>query len=80
MATIHVRDIPDDVYRALRERAGRAGRSLSSELRRIVTDAVRPRPSLEEVIRGVEEVRRTFSLGAEKSDAVDRALGEDRRR
>jgi plasmid stability protein len=80
MATIHVRDIPDDVYEALRERAGRSGRSLSSELRRIVTDAVRLRPALDDVIREVEEIRRSFTLDPGAGDALDRALAEDRRR
>ena len=80
MATIHVRDIPDDVYAALRERAGRSGRSLSAELRRIVTEAVRARPALDDVVREVEEIRRSYAIEPGGGDALDRALSEDRRR
>jgi plasmid stability protein len=80
MATIHVRDIPDDVYQALRERAGRAGRSLSAELRRIVTESVRARPPIDEVVREIEEIRRKYSLATGVRDAVDQALDEDRGR
>jgi plasmid stability protein len=31
MATLHVRNVPDDVYEALRARAEREGRSMSAE-------------------------------------------------
>lgn len=36
MAAFHLRDIPDDLYARLRERAQRNGRSVNAELLRIV--------------------------------------------
>jgi plasmid stability protein len=80
MATIHVRDIPDDVYAALRKRAGRAGRSMSAELRKILTEAVQPKPSLEQVVREIEEIRRSFAVERGGRGFIERALAKDRGR
>jgi plasmid stability protein len=80
MATIHVRDIPDDVYSALRERAGRSRRSMSAELRLILTEAVRPRPAVEDVVREIDRIRRTCSVERGGRNFIDRALDRDRGR
>lgn len=43
--TLHsltTRQVPDRVYRALRERAARHGRSMEAEVRAILNDAVEP--------------------------------------
>ncbi len=45
MATIQIRNVPDDVYRELRKRAGAAGQSLQEYLlRRLSAEASRPSP------------------------------------
>ena len=80
MATIHVRDVPDDVYSELRERASRAGRSMSAELRQIVTEAVRPKPPLEQMLRDIDEIRRTCSVESGGRGFIDRELAKDRGR
>ena len=36
MATLYVRDVPDELYDALRERAGAEGRSISAEAVRLL--------------------------------------------
>lgn len=42
MATLYVRDVPDELYDALRERAGAEGRSISAEalhlLKRVIEE------------------------------------------
>lgn len=46
MAMITVRNLPDEVHRALRVRAARHGRSTEAEVREILSNAVRPRDRL----------------------------------
>jgi plasmid stability protein len=42
MASIVVRNLPDEVHRALRVRAAKNGRSTEAEIREILQTAVRP--------------------------------------
>lgn len=42
MAILTVRNVPDDVHRALRLRAAQHGRSTESEVRDILANAVKP--------------------------------------
>lgn len=42
MAILTVRNVPDDVHRALRMRAARHGRSTEAEVREILAAAVKP--------------------------------------
>ena len=42
MATLTVRNLPDDVHRALRMRAARHGRSTEAEIRDILEKAAKP--------------------------------------
>lgn len=42
MATVTVRNLPDEVHRALRVRAARHGRSTEAEIRDILEATVRP--------------------------------------
>ncbi|MGC2854936.1 FitA-like ribbon-helix-helix domain-containing protein [Novispirillum sp. DQ9] len=42
MAMLTVRNLPDEVHRALRVRAAQHGRSAEAEVRAILEDAVRP--------------------------------------
>jgi len=42
MASVTVRNLPDEVHRALRVRAARHGRSTEAEIREILEVAVRP--------------------------------------
>ncbi len=41
MASLSIRDLPDDVHRRLRIRAARAGRSMEAEVRAILESATR---------------------------------------
>ena len=49
MATIQVRDIPDDVYETIRRRAAAAGQSLQSYMREQVV-ALGSRPTRQEIL------------------------------
>jgi plasmid stability protein len=42
MANVHVRNLPDEVHRALRVRAAHHGRSTEAEIREILEAAVHP--------------------------------------
>lgn len=42
MASITIRNVPDDVHRALRVRAAQHGRSAEAEIREILERAVKP--------------------------------------
>lgn len=43
MASITVRNVPDETHRALRVRAAQNGRSTEAEIREILEEAVRPK-------------------------------------
>lgn len=46
MATLTVRNLPDEVHRALRVRAARHGRSTEAEVRALLEEAVKPQERL----------------------------------
>ena len=46
MAAITVRNLPDEVHRALRVRAAQNGRSTEAEIREILKEAVKPKDRL----------------------------------
>jgi antitoxin FitA len=55
MATIQVREVPEDLYEVLRRRARRAGQSLQAYMRDQVV-ALAERPTKEEAIERIEGV------------------------
>lgn len=58
MATITIKEIPDDVYAALKERAKRNRRSINSEVIYVIEQAVRSRPiDVEATIAEARELR-----------------------
>ena len=57
MATIHVRNVPDDLYAALRARAKRENRSLNAETIAILRRALHPRRDPEDVLEGLRALR-----------------------
>ena len=46
MANLSIRNLPDEVHRALRVRAARNGRSTEAEVRAILEDSVKPETRL----------------------------------
>ena len=57
MATLFVKDFPDDVYEALKDRARENGRSLAAEVRVILQQAVPRRRSQKEVAESIRRFR-----------------------
>jgi plasmid stability protein len=57
MATLYVKDVPDSLYRALKDRADRNGRSISAEVRQILEMTVPPRRSRSEVVAAIEKLQ-----------------------
>ena len=57
MATLFVKDFPDDVYEALKERARYNGRSLAAEVRFLLQQAVPRRRSQKEVAESIRRFR-----------------------
>jgi plasmid stability protein len=57
MATLFVKDFPDDVYEALKDRARANGRSLAAEVRVMLQQALPPRRSQREVAESIRKFR-----------------------
>lgn len=73
---IQIRNVPDDVHRALKVKAVEAGMSLSDFLRREVT-SIAQRPSIDELL---ERIKRRGSVAvSEDSASAVRAEREARR-
>lgn len=66
MATLTIRNVPDHVKQALRERAAANGVSMEEELRRIVADSADARRPRKSTISSEEILRRADMLDAEK--------------
>ena len=78
MATLTVRDLPDDIRTQLRIRAAQNGRSMEAEVRRVLEQAVRQEPTLpvaDRVRRMQAEVAKWIPKG---SYTVDDFLREKR--
>ena len=78
MATIQVRDIPEDAYEVIRKRARAAGRSIQSYMRDWVVDFA-TRPTTEEILATMESVRSTSDRPGPTREAVLADLDADRR-
>jgi plasmid stability protein len=71
MATLHIRNVPEEVVVILKRRAALAGRSLNAEVVRILSDAEpRPRRSLEEVLESVRRRAERMNLAPDVADDV----------
>lgn len=78
MATIQVRDLPEDAYETLRRRARREGRSLQSYMREQVL-ALAARPTKAELVERIEDgLARWGGSGASAQTLAD-GLTADRR-
>lgn len=78
MATLNIRNLPDEVHRELRLRAARHNRSMEAEARAILGEACRPRKSTEEIVRQVQAWI-DEQYGANKPSGVVEDLIRERR-
>jgi antitoxin FitA len=75
MATLHVRNVPEDVYEALRTRAEREGRSINAETIAVLRESLRP--SAEDLLAEIESLRATTMLPT-GAFAPERIIRRDR--
>jgi plasmid stability protein len=75
VATIQVRDVPDDVAEVLRRRAEAAGRSLQSYMREQII-ALAQRRDRAEVLAVIEQVLAEDSGPGLTSDLIHASLGD----
>ena len=62
--TLHIRNVPKDVFEALRERARERGTSMNTEVIEILDEAFRyKRRSFEEVMASLEELSKEINFG-----------------
>ena len=74
--SLSIKDVPDDLARALRQRAERNHRSIQGELMHILETAVQPKPfRAKELVQRIKELR--FSSPADGTAIVREA--RDRR-
>jgi plasmid stability protein len=69
--TLHIRNVPEDVYNALRGLAEREGRSLNSLVARLLSDAVARERRGGELMRRLDELRAEFLLPDEAPKPED---------
>lgn len=78
MAVLTVRNLPDEVHRALRLRATQHGRSTEAEVRAILESVVKP-PERMKLGSLLQEMSRRAGLTNEDVDELERNLARDRR-
>ncbi len=80
MATLTIRNLPDEIYDRLRTRAAHNKRSMEAEARDIVSAAVRPTSeSAAEAIRRMQELVARLPKKNQDSFTVDKFLAERRK-
>ena len=62
MATLYVRDVPEKLYKRLRARARRNGRSLNAEVLELIDEAVLRELSSEEITERLAELAAEIDL------------------
>jgi plasmid stability protein len=76
MAVLNIKGFPDDVYEALRERAGREHRSVAQEVIHLLSREVRAEPRSLLELRGLGR-RLRKGVGAARFVAEERASWDD---
>ena len=75
MANITIRNLDDDVKTRLRMRAAENGRSMEEEARRILREAVRRKPSVQNLARSIRS--RFAPLGGVELELPPRGPGRE---
>jgi antitoxin FitA len=75
MATLHIRNVPDELYEALRARAEREGRSINAETIAALREVLRPSP--EDLLAEIESLRARTTLPT-GAFAPERIIRRDR--
>lgn len=78
MATIQVREIPEDLYEVLRRRARRAGQSMQAYMRDQIMNLAK-QPTKEEAVEQIEAVLSKADMPEPRTASVLADLGAERR-
>jgi antitoxin FitA len=78
MATIQVREVPEELYEVLRRRARRAGQSMQSYMREQLL-ALAGRPTKEEAIEEIEAVLKRVRASEPAATSIVADLDAERR-
>ncbi|MCX5042182.1 antitoxin [Aldersonia sp. NBC_00410] len=78
MATIQVREIPEDAYEVIRERARAAGRSIQSYMRDLIVEFAAT-PTTDEVLAEIASAREKHGPSRVTRESILEALDADRR-
>jgi plasmid stability protein len=78
MATIQIREIPEDAYEVIRKRARSQGRSIQSYLREWIIEFA-SHPTTEEVLAALESVREGSDSPGATRESILTDLAADRR-
>jgi plasmid stability protein len=78
MATIQIREIPEEAYEVIRKRARAAGRSIQSYMRDWVVDFA-SRPTTEEALAAMEAAREASRTPGATPESILADLAADRR-
>lgn len=72
VATLHIRNVPDDVVEVLKRRAKLFGRSLNAEVVEVLRQSVpRPYRTVEEVLESIRKRAERIKLPPDAPDIVD---------
>ena len=78
MATIQIREIPEDTYEVIRKRARASGRSIQSYMRDAVVEFAN-RPTTDEILARMEQVRAESDTPGATAESILADLAADRR-
>lgn len=78
MATIQIRDVPEDAYEVIRKRARTSGRSIQSYMREVVVDFA-GRPTTDEALAMMESARAGSNTPGATRESILTDLAADRR-
>jgi len=79
MATLTIRNLPDDVYDRLRTRAAANRRSMEAEARELMASALPSKTRVEEALRRMQELIERLPSEAQEKISVDSFLAERRK-
>lgn len=79
MATLTIRNLPDEIYDRLRRRAAENKRSMEAEARDLMAKALPPRIDQAEAIRRMQELIERLPPEAQEKISVDSFLAERRK-
>lgn len=78
VATIQIREIPEDAYEVIRKRARASGRSIQSFMREVVVEFA-SRPTTEETLAMMESARSAADTPGATHESIVSDLAADRR-